>query len=98
MAMQALDPAAMQTGHMGNDRQSEAAVALLAARGIKPMKRLKGLLPLLRWHAIPLIPDLDAAASIFDMQAQNDRSNSVRESIVDQVGDGTTESNRFDRN
>ena len=95
--VQTLQSAAMQTGDVGNDRQSKAAMTLLAAGRIQAMKRLQGLSPLLNRHSFPLIPDVDAAAILDRMQLEDHRSCAVGEGVVNQVGDCAAEGNGFHR-
>ena len=59
------------------------------------MERLQSLFPLLGWHPLALIPDIDAAAVIVVMQTQDDWRDPIGKSIVDQVCDRTAESHRF---
>ena len=97
LRVQTLQSATMQTGDMGNDRQSKAAMTLLASGRIQAMERLQSLGPLLCRHAFPLIPDLDATAILDRMQLEDHRSCAVGKGVVNQVGDRTTEGNRFHR-
>ena len=84
----------MALDHMIDDGQSQAAVTLLTTGFIESLKRLKRPIPLIGWHALALIPDVDVDISLVLSQAHQDRWFAVGERIVDQICDRSAKRNR----
>ena len=86
----------METCHMHNNGQPQSTVALSSTRGVEAVKRLKSLLKQTLRHAITLIPNLNRALICSAQQPQHHRGLAIGESVINQVGNSSTQGNWLD--